>query len=222
MPLVLHEALEGDTEIGVWHITESENTLTERLQLNDAEKAWLQTITHDKRYLHWLGSRVLLRWMLQTDSFIELENHANTKPRLLNFPHEVSISHSNQMAAVMISSTLEVGIDLELIHPKVLKVKERFLSPEELATLDVESPLLVEDLIARWCVKEALFKLYGRGQVDFRKELLAEATADRNLFVGHILKQGLSQPYTVHVQKLDNYMIAYTAGRVPLPHHYDL
>jgi phosphopantetheine--protein transferase-like protein len=222
MPLVLHELLEGDTEIGVWHITESEKALAERLQLNEAEQAWLQTISHDKRYLHWLGSRVLLRWMLRTDSFIELENHANTKPRLLNFPHEVSISHSHQMAAVMISSTLEVGIDLELIHPKVLKVQERFLSEAELAQLDKEHPQIVEQLIARWCVKEALFKLYGRGKVDFRQELIAEPTADVNVYVGHIMKAGLTQPYTVHVKKLADYMIAYTAGRVPLPHDHDL
>lgn len=215
MPLALHQYLPQSTELGVWHITESEQELVDRLQLNAEEINWLKTLTHDKRYLHWLGSRVLIRWILQTDQFIQLSANEHKKPILTNFPHEVSISHSHDMAAVIISEDLEVGIDLELIHDKVWKVKERFLSPEELAQIDLtDQEAGTRRLIQYWCAKEALFKLYARGQVDFRQELLVEPGEGPDMLWGTIKKSGMNNPYPVHTYQIENYMLAYVMGEV--------
>lgn len=215
MPLALHQYLPDSTELGVWHITESESELVNRLQLNDDELSWLKTITHDKRYLHWLGSRVLIRWMLQTDQFIQLSANEYKKPILTNFPHEVSISHSNDMAAVIISERQEVGIDLEQIHPKVWKVKERFLSQEELAQIDLSDETAgTKRLIQYWCAKEALFKLFARGNVDFRRELLVEPGPGKDMLYGTVKKPGMQNPYLVHTYEMEGYMLAYVMGKV--------
>lgn len=217
MPLALHQYLPHNTALGIWHITETESELVEKLQLNAAEKAWLATLTHNKRYLHWLGSRVLIRWMLQTDEFIQLSADAYKKPILVNFPHEVSISHSHDMAAVIISEQKEVGIDLELIHEKVWRVKDRFLSPEELLQLPLQnhnSGTLL--LIQYWCAKEALFKLYARGQLDFRKDLQIVPGPSEGLLLGYIHKPDMHNPYIIHTHQIENYMLAYVIGDAPV------
>lgn len=190
--------------------------MVEKLQLNAAEQAWLATLTHNKRYLHWLGSRVLIRWMLQTDDFIQLSADAYKKPILTNFPHEVSISHSHDMAAVIISEQKEVGIDLELVHEKVWRVKERFLSSEELAAIPLQDHNAgTQRLIQYWCAKEALFKLFARGQLDFREDLQIAPGPGEGLLLGYIHKPGMHNPYVIHTAQVENYMLAYVMGDSP-------
>lgn len=209
MPLAKHAYLPCGSELGVWHITESEDALVSRLQLNEEEYAWLQNITHNKRHLHWLGSRVLIRWMLQTDHFIELKAEANKKPVLTNFPHRLSISHSGDVAAVLLSRDCEVGVDVEHIHPKILRVEPRFLSDEERKQLPETEEKRILRLLQYWCAKEALFKVYANGHVDFRKELRIAPGENNDTLVGHILKKGWEKPIVVSTIQLRGYMIAY-------------
>src|SRR3546814_16608220 len=85
-----------------------------------------------KRSLHWLGSRVLLRTLLNTDKYINLKIDEYRKPFLANLPHQVSISHSYDFAAVMVSLNGPVGVDIEQINSKIEKIAASFLLPEEL------------------------------------------------------------------------------------------
>src|SRR3546814_11034568 len=55
-----------------------------------------------KRSLHWLGSRVILRTLLNTDKYINLKIDESRKPFLASLPHQVSISPSYDFAAVMV------------------------------------------------------------------------------------------------------------------------
>lgn len=61
----------------------------------------------------------------------------------------ISVSHSRSLAALAVSDR-PVGIDIEAPSPKLERVAERFLSPEELAS--------IPNLLRAWTAKEAAFK----------------------------------------------------------------
>jgi 4'-phosphopantetheinyl transferase len=175
VPIVFDKSFEGNTTLGVWEIRESEKELFDRLQLNRQETEKLESLKHSKRYLHWLGSRVLIRHLLNTNQFIELQVDQNRKPILNNFPFEISISHSGNRAAVLISEEYKVGVDIEKVDPKVEKIAHRFLNMDEREMLNkISGNDYLEKLMLCWSAKETMFKFYSLGNVSFRNHLLLQ------------------------------------------------
>jgi phosphopantetheinyl transferase len=164
MPIVWSKNLAEKGKIAIWEISESEEELYNMLQLDEKEQQHFQTLSL-ARQKQWLGSRVLLRTLLQTEQPIELNIDEHRKPFLNNFPFEISISHANHMAAVIIYEGKKVGIDIEKISERILKIKNKFLSTEELKFISSTNEL--EQLHVCWGAKESLFKLYGKGSLPF-------------------------------------------------------
>ena len=164
MPIVWSKNLAEKGKIAIWEISESDEELYNMLQLDEKEQQHFQTLSL-ARQKQWLGSRVLLRTLLQTEQPIELNIDEHRKPFLNNFPFEISISHANHMAAVIIYEGGKVGIDIEKISERILKIKNKFLSTEELKLISSTNEL--EQLHVCWGAKESLFKLYGKGSLPF-------------------------------------------------------
>lgn len=81
----------------------------------------------------------------------------------------ISISHANHVVGMAYCKSFQVGLDLEPIHEKVMRVKHKFLSAEERELTNTES---VEEMIKVWSGKEALYKLAGRKEIIFAENLL--------------------------------------------------
>lgn len=92
------------------------------------------------------------------------------QPRL-NDGKFLSISHSDRFAATAISAN-PVGIDIQVPHPSLFKVRHKYCHPEELSFLS-EDPH-DERYLMLWSAKEAIFKIYGH-HVDFALDLLSKA-----------------------------------------------
>ncbi len=215
MPLESIVLLPRKTKLGIWHIAEEASELEKKLQLSPEEKSLLDSFKDGKRYVHWLGSRVLIRTLLRTEAFIELREDAKGKPYIVNFPHRISISHSGDYAAVLLSEEAETGVDIERISEKALRVASRFLSAEELEYLrDVPPEIKAERAIRLWCAKEALFKLYARGRVEFRTDLriVAGQNLESGEIYGEIRKEDLNGSFPIGFLKKKNYLTAYTFG----------
>lgn len=75
----------------------------------------------------------------------------------------ISISHSRDLAVVALDAVRPVGIDAEEWRPQLQRIKERFLSPQELALFATPGQLLTA-----WTIKEAVYKLAGAAAVEFR------------------------------------------------------
>jgi len=86
MPIVWTEKIDQHGELAIWHITESADELYAKLQLNADEKKYYESLQSGKRNMHWLGSRVLLRTLLKTNHYIDVQLDENNKPYLVNFP----------------------------------------------------------------------------------------------------------------------------------------
>lgn len=211
MALVYRRQIDEKTSFALWRIEETAEELYGQLQLDKNEKEYLETLNNGKRNLHWLGTRVLLRKMLNTDRYIDMAVDEHGKPYVKNFPHHISLSHSVDYAAVMISENREVGIDIEIVKEKIERVAKKFLSPQELGFINEEKK--IEQLYICWCAKEAVYKLQGKRNVSFLDDIRIDPfECCRNGEISATLRvAGGEKSFTVNYEQYENYMIGYVA-----------
>ena len=210
MALVYHKDLDQFTSFEIWKIEESAEELLAKLQLKHHEISYLDTLINGKRNLHWLSTRALLRSMMNTEEYIDCQVDSSGKPYLTNFPHHISLSHSFDYAAVMISKNKAVGIDIELIKDKIERIAHKFMSKDELSFI---SPNSIEHLYACWCAKEAIYKLHGRKSISFLDHIsiMPFSYSESGSFRASLNTGNLITDYTVYYEKFEGYMIGYVS-----------
>lgn len=209
MALVYLRELNQETKFAIWKIEESTEELLSKLQLDDNEQDKLRQLSKGKRTLHWLATRVLLRYLLQTDNYINCPSDTNGKPYLPDFPYKISLTHSFEYAGVMLSTKGECGMDLELVMDKVVRIKEKFLKPEELEFIQPEKDVL--QLYACWCAKEAVYKLQGNKGVSFLEDMTIKPFnyKPQGVMTLDLRKDGQTTTYQVYYEEFQNYMLGY-------------
>lgn len=168
MPFVREINPSDGIRAGIWHITETAGELRSLVHLNEPEQILYTSFSHDLRKRHWLAYRALLGHLLAplpSDIFYD----DNGKPFLNSGSHHISVSHAGEYAVAVCSKKNSVGIDIEQLKDRVERVKERFLIVQELESLAVENRL--EQLYIHWCGKEALYKMTGTPELDFRNDI---------------------------------------------------
>lgn len=209
MGIVYMRAEHAQSQVGIWKVEEDVKTLESRLQLNEKELAFYHSLNKGKRNLHWLSSRVLLRHMLKTDSFIEVSENEHGKPYLVNFDYEISITHSYDYAAVIISKH-RVGIDIEIMKPVISKIAHKFMSAKELDVVLLDD---IKKLYVYWSAKESIYKLNGKKGLlfvehiyifpfDYQKKGTIKACICHN-------NKAENEYYTVHYQEFNGYMFTW-------------
>lgn len=212
MAIAYKKQIDDDTEFALWKIEEGADELYNQLQLDDEEKAFVEQLSHGKRHLHWLGTRVLLRKMLKTEEYIDCKVDAHGKPYLVDLPYHISLSHSFDYAAVMISKTRPVGIDIEQIKEKVERIAPKFMRAEELAFIKDDDK--IQQLYVCWCAKEAVYKCYGQKEVSFADNILLEPFnfAKEGKVSAHLAKGKVKLDFQVDYLQYEDYMIGYVKG----------
>ena len=197
------------TKIGIWKVEESIEELRSKLILNNEEISFYNSLNKGKRNIHWLSSRVLLRNMLNTDHFIEIKGDEHGKPHLINFDMEISITHSADYAAVIISKS-KVGIDIEKIKPVIANIAPKFMNKTELGAIyDVKKEF--EKLYVYWCTKESIFKLNGKQHLHFKDNILIEPFEYKNegWITAKIVNYEIENVFRVKYEKFRGYMFTY-------------
>lgn len=169
MPIIYTKNIDDNTILSVWKIEETEAELVSGLQLKQHELDIIATLKNNKRLLHWLSTRFLLRTMLNTADYIDCRFDEHGKPYLVNNSHNISFSHSYDYAAVMISKDKMVGVDIELIKHKIKGIKHKFLSDVELAQKQIGDNIC--GLYVCWCAKEAIYKWHGKKGLEFKQDI---------------------------------------------------
>jgi phosphopantetheinyl transferase len=169
VPLFYQQNINPDTRLAVWSITEEESFFSARVPLQ-------QNITHPHKRKQHLAGRYLLPFLFPDFPHTEILVADTRKPFLPEEQYHFSISHCGDYAAAIVSAEERVGIDIEMISPRVEKIMYKFLHPDELAFVQaqpIESRVVLLTLL--WSVKEAMFKWWGRGEVDFSEQLRIHA-----------------------------------------------
>ena len=161
MPLYYQQNINDTTKLAVWKITEAASFFLQKVPL-------LTSVAHPHKQLQHLAGRYLLPFLFP-DFPLELIEIADTrKPFLPGERFHFSISHSGDYAAAIVSSTTGVGIDVEMVTPRVDRIKHKFLHPEDLEKIShLKEDQLIAQLTLLWSAKEAMFKWWGKGDIDF-------------------------------------------------------
>lgn len=211
--MLLERHLPSESRLAVWHITEPEKWFHTRLILDPADLDALAKLRHPRRRLQWLSSRWLVRHVMGNPSeAISLCADDNGKPYIKNFTINISLSHSADLSAVLISPHAAVGVDLEYVHPRIVQLRHRFLNETELRQLS--DPEDVPELCACWCAKEALYKLYGKKQLDFKRHLFLDLTGVDlpGKITGRINKPPHHSRHDIYVEFVQGFTLAYAIG----------
>ena len=169
MPVVFDKKIDDHSVLAVWKIEETEAQLLSSLQLKQHELDVISSLSNGKRALHWLATRVLLRSMLNTEDYIDCQMDDQGKPYLVNSDTYISLSHSYDYAAVIISKGKQVGVDIELIKMKIKSIKHKFLSDVEMAQKQIGDNTV--GLYVAWCAKEAIYKWNGKKGLEFKQHI---------------------------------------------------
>ncbi|MES2004080.1 MAG: 4'-phosphopantetheinyl transferase superfamily protein [Bacteroidota bacterium] len=165
MPLFYQQDINLTTKLAVWKIAEEEAFFLDAVPIK-------RDITHPHKRLQHLAGRYLLPFLFPDFPHEEIEIADTRKPFLPDEQYHFSISHCGEYAAAIVSSTSRVGIDIENITPRVERIKHKFLHPDELDFVHSFPPeQQIPLLTLLWSAKEAMFKWWGRGEVDFSEVL---------------------------------------------------
>lgn len=212
MPIVLDIMLQPEIRLGVWQITETENHLLSLISLNSEDAQRHHEMKNENRRKQWLACRILLT-RFHGHSSLNINYQEYGKPYFTDTSELVfSVSHSGPYAAIILAKNRLVGIDIEKITPRLLKVKDRFLSEAESEAFYPEANL--EKLSVYWCGKEALYKVYGIPEVDIKNDIIIHSFDYICIKTG-VCKATLNKPgrpkiFTLWYMKLDDYMLAFT------------
>lgn len=171
MPLVYQQNINATTKIAVWHINETEDFFLAQVPLQ-------KNISHWHKRLQHLAGRLLLKEMYP-EFPVKLIRIADTKkPFLENEPYHFSISHCGDYAAAIASKSYRVGVDVELKNDKIDRIQHKFIFKHELKTLHKQCAMPVNKMLTLvWSAKESVFKWWGVGNVDFKKDIKLKTIA---------------------------------------------
>lgn len=163
-----------------------------------------------KREIETKGKNYLINKLLDKETEIKYDDKG--KPYLAEDNRHISISHSHDKLAIIINEQESTGIDVELIRDKVLKIKHKFLSDDEL----IDANDNVEKLLIYWAAKETLYKIYGLKEVDFIEHLFIKSFAKHNLgtIIGTIALPNVNESFHLNYQLLDDYVLVYALNKI--------
>ncbi|MFQ3332275.1 MAG: 4'-phosphopantetheinyl transferase [Flavobacteriales bacterium] len=193
MPII-HKIEKKNVTILVWEITE---TLEELQVLGKEINA--TSHTSEKRKKEYLASRLLINEIIPNTAITYNEFGA---PELENDNH-ISISHSRGLVSIIISKQ-QVGIDIEEVSEKTLRLALKFVSAKNLTHLTKEKATLI------WCIKEAAFKWHQKGGVDFIKDIIIPEFSVKEK--GIITIQFKNKELNLNYQKINNHYLVYVCN----------
>ncbi|MES2761415.1 MAG: 4'-phosphopantetheinyl transferase superfamily protein [Bacteroidota bacterium] len=163
-----------------------------------------------KRDIETKGKNHLICQLLDKD--VEISYDDKGKPYLAGDKRHISVSHSHDKLAIIINETEATGIDIELIRDKVLRIKHKFLSDNELRDANDH----VEKLLIYWAAKETLYKIYGLKEVDFIEHLFVKPFTKHNLgtIIGEINLPGFTETFQLNYQLVDDYVLVYALNKI--------
>lgn len=199
MPIAYKSSINNEVSYIVWEITETEDELLQHLQLNDEEKADLDTVKLSSKRLEWLGARTALKFLVKEIGQFYTYKDEFGKPHLKDTPIGISMSHAKGFGAAAINLQGEVGIDIETERAQIHRIAHKFLHDSETTWATGNG----EKLTKIWTAKEALYKLHGRTQLIFADQLVVSDFSVGNQVSGQIIENGTLTTYSLNYNVLD-------------------
>ena len=169
MALVKLVKINNSSFWAAWKTEEPAASLIEQLALNKNDLTEWDAIHHPRKQAEWLASRAALAAILKSLNIPTCSTYKDSKgkPFLKNSAYHISLANSYPYGVAILHQHHAVGIDIERPSDKLLRIRHKFLNELEMNTVRTH----FSHLCIYWCVKESLYKLYGRKQLSLKDNI---------------------------------------------------
>ena len=201
MPFLKEFIINEKTKIKLWKVMIGELSPKE---LNNDEKKLFKL----------KKSNVLREQFLATRKMLALENSdyiitydLDGKPSL-NSEFNISISHSHEIAALVMSNKKKIGLDVQLKKNKILNLQNKFLNKFE--KLNIGRDPSIDILTMIWTSKESIYKAIGLKGVSFSKNIQIEKFTEKDkIGKGYYINGTEKVKFDLKFFYLDEYIVCY-------------
>ena len=153
MSLLFIKSLSEHVHLGLWKIDEAIDDYYLLFPHLSRFREFLdRTYKSDVRKKEFLSVRALLFNMTHDENSSEISYEPSGKPFMKDY--YISISHTKGFAAVILSQTGNVAVDIEYYSTRVQKIVGYFIRSDEQADS-------LNDQLVNWCAKEVTYKFFS-------------------------------------------------------------
>ncbi|OYP53589.1 4'-phosphopantetheinyl transferase family protein [Segatella bryantii] len=198
MALLFIRHLWDDVNLGIWAIEETVEQLFEQYpHLKDLKVYLDEKYKNEGRKKEILAIRALLYEMTHEESSKRISHEPSGKPLLKGY--FISISHTKGYAAVIMSKTRNVAVDIEYVSDRVSKIVDKFIrSDEDSSTIEVQ--------LKNWCAKETVYKYFSEEDLQYSEMRLHDLSSSHALVDDLKIKKTIDVFFDTNSQ----YVLAYS------------
>lgn len=208
MPFHSSIIINATTTAYFWNNLEDYDELIEQIPLKEKSLNRLnnmQSLAHKKGFL---GVRMLLQHIGFND--FDLEYDSSGKPHLkpkkfkTNIKH-ISISHSHEFSSICVSTDAIIGVDLEKVKEKVLRIAPRFMDISHLEHLSNEDKMKKATVV--WGVKEAIFKIKNEVGISFPDHINEDSfTLEDKSGIAHLNFNEIHESFAFQFYEIESFI----------------
>lgn len=220
MPFYKSIEINATTTAYFWQITEDVTSLFRAVSLKDTSLFRLEGMKSEEHQKGFLAVRMLLQHLGYTDYDLTYDEagkpHLEDKRKkekgksepnvhhLTPITQHISISHSHEFSCICISDEL-MGIDLEKLKEKTLRIAPRFMEVKHLENLSISEQ--IEKATVIWGVKESIFKIKNEKGISFPEHIfenefcLPDGKCSAELHFNNTIEK-----FKIHFYKVEDYI----------------
>ena len=199
MPLLKEFIINHNTKIKLWKLSLGE---LDSYELDEYDSKLINSKKNKLAKEQFLAVRKILK--LENPSY-KIRYNESGKPSI-NSDLNISISHSNFMAAVVFSGYAKTGIDIELKESKVISIQDKFLNESEKLRTKYKSDVVY--LTKIWTAKESIYKALGIKGISFSDNIIIKKISN-NKGEGLYLKGKEKIKFDLIFFSIDDYILCY-------------
>ena len=209
MPVIKKLSAAG-FEILVWEHRDAED-LACMAQLTSDEELHATTLP-PRRRLEYLMVRCLLQSRFPEAKILY---QPNGQPVISSGVH-ISISHSYPLAAVAFTNDA-IGIDLERVAPRIIRLKDKFVTEFKLDWLAkiIDPKVEMEVLTALWSTKESLYKADAQKLYSFRDHYFVDEISLSDIFRASVRTSDAVSNYQCRAFRLQQHILTVAQKLLP-------
>ena len=170
----------------------------------------------DKKLFKLKKNNLLKEQFLATRKILSIENSdyiitydLDGKP-ILNSEFNISISHSHEIAALVISNNLKFGMDVQFKESKILNIQNKFLN--EFEKINIGHDPSIDILTMIWTSKESIYKAIGLKGISFSENIkIDKVTVKDKIGKGYYINGAEKVKFDLRFFYLDEYILCYAS-----------
>ena len=129
---------------------------------------------------------------------------------ILNSEFNISISHSYEIAALVISNNLKFGMDVQFKESKILNIQNKFLNVFEKINIGHDPSIDILTMI--WTSKESIYKAIGLKGISFSENIkIDKVTVKDKIGKGYYINGAEKVKFDLRFFHLDEYILCYAS-----------